>query len=185
MLFFCGQPAMAGNKRKGFDVISVRTIKLKDIVLRVCQERNDSWAHSVLARISSAHDLHAADAIYHKACDINFRTLRQIPTAFRKEKLCTKKVKLGRPEELDRTEAFLEVAKFLEENDDEQITISDLISKMEVILEYSTYSRVHWRSYCYNISMESPMSLHSEILLRLFYRTSTTVHKSLILAQKR
>ena len=73
----------------------------------------------------------------------NFRTMRQILTGFRKEKLCTKKVKLGRPEELDRTEAFLEVAKFLEEND-EQITISDLISKMEVILdgsEYSTYSR--------------------------------------------
>ena len=140
---------MAGNKRKGFDVISVRTIELKDTVLTVCQERNDSWAHSVLARILSAHGLHAADAIYHKACDINFRTMRQIPTSFRKEKLCTKKVKLGRPEELDRTEAFLEVAKFLEENDDEQITISNLISKMEVILdgsEYSAYSRVHMYS---------------------------------------
>ena len=44
-------------------------------------------ARSILARISSAHDLHAADAIYHKACDINFRTMRQIPTGFRKEKL--------------------------------------------------------------------------------------------------
>ncbi len=122
----------------------VWTIELKDTVLTMCQERNDSWAHSVLARISSAHDLHAADAIYHKACDINFRTMRQIPTGFRKEKLCTKKVKLGRPEELDRAEAFLEVAKFLEENDDEQITINDLISKMEVILdgsEYSAFSR--------------------------------------------
>ena len=96
------------------DVIPVRTIKLKDTVLTVCQERNDSWAHSVQARISSAHDLHAADAIYHKACDINFRTMRQIPTAFRKGELSTKKAKLGRPEELDRTKAFLEVAKFLE-----------------------------------------------------------------------
>ena len=101
------------------------------------------------SRISSAHDLHASDAIYHKACDINFHTMRQIHTAFRKEKLCTKKLKLGRPEELDRTEAFLEVEKFLEEYDDEQITISDLISKMEVIpddSEYSTYSRVHMYS---------------------------------------
>ncbi len=147
--FFCGQQAMAGNKRKAFDVISVRTIEYKDTVLTVCRERNDSWAHSVLARISSAHDLHAADAIYHKACDINFRTMRPIPTAFRKEELTAKKVKLGRPEELDRTEAFLEVAHFLEENDDEQITISDLTSKMEAILdgsEYSAYSRVHVRS---------------------------------------
>ena len=75
--------------------------------------------------------------------------MRQIPTAFRKEELTAKKVKLGCPEELDRTEAFLEVANFLEENDDEQITISDLISKMEAILdgsEYSAYSRVHMRS---------------------------------------
>ena len=110
----------------------------------MCQERNDSWAHSVLARISSVHDLQAANAIYHKACDNNFRTMRPIPIGLRKEKLCTKKVKLGCPEELDRTDAFLELAKFLDENDDEQITISDLISKMEVILdgsEYSAYSR--------------------------------------------
>ena len=89
--YLCGQPAMAGKKRKGLDVITVRTIELKDTVLTVCQERNDSWAHSVLARISNAHDLHAADAIYHKACDINFRTMRQMPTAFRKEELNTKK----------------------------------------------------------------------------------------------
>ena len=40
--FFCGQVAMAGNKRKGFDVISVRTIELKDTDLIVCQERNNS-----------------------------------------------------------------------------------------------------------------------------------------------
>ena len=43
----------------------------------------------------------------------------------------------------------MEVANFLEENDDEQITISDLISKMEAILdgsEYSAYSRAHMRS---------------------------------------
>ncbi len=44
--------------------------------------------------------------------------MSQIPTCFRKEKLCNKKVKLDRPEELDRAEAFLELAKFLEENDD-------------------------------------------------------------------
>ena len=40
----------------------------------------------------------------------------------------------------------MKVAEFVEENDDEQITISDLIIKMEVILdgsEYSAYSRVH------------------------------------------
>ena len=42
IFFFFSQPAMAGNKRKGFDVISVRTIELKDTIPTVCQERNDS-----------------------------------------------------------------------------------------------------------------------------------------------
>ena len=30
--FFCGQPAMVGNKRKCFDVVSVRTVELKDTI---------------------------------------------------------------------------------------------------------------------------------------------------------
>ena len=40
--FFFSQPAMAGNKRKGFDIISVGTIELKDTILTVCRERNNS-----------------------------------------------------------------------------------------------------------------------------------------------
>ena len=80
---------MVGNKRKSFDVVTVRTIELKNTILAVCQERNDAWANNVQARILSAHDLHAADAIYHKICDVNFRTMKQIPTAYTNEKLCS------------------------------------------------------------------------------------------------
>ena len=147
--FFCGQPAMIGNKRKGFDVVSVRTVELKNTILAVCRERKDAWANGVQARISSAHDLHAADAVYHKSCDINFRTMRQIPTSYKNEKVCSKKLKLGRPYEEERTEAFLEVVHFLEENDDEQITVNDLMDKMEDILdgsEYCAYTRKHMQS---------------------------------------
>ena len=32
---FCSQPAMMGSKRKGFDIIPVKTIELKDIFLTV------------------------------------------------------------------------------------------------------------------------------------------------------
>ena len=39
---FCSQPAIMGSKRKGFDIISVKTIELKDLLLTVCQERNDA-----------------------------------------------------------------------------------------------------------------------------------------------
>ena len=39
-------------------------------------------------------------------------------------------INLGRPHEQLRYEAFLEVAKFVEENDDEQIRVNDLMNKM-------------------------------------------------------
>jgi hypothetical protein len=50
---------------------------------------------------------------------------------------------MGRPQADERTDAFLEVASFLEENDDEQITINDLINRMEHNLansEHEAYS---------------------------------------------
>ena len=71
---FCSQPAIMGSKRKGFGIISVKMIELKDILLTVCQERNDAWATSVQAEIVSAHDMHAEDAVYHI---VNFRIMRQ------------------------------------------------------------------------------------------------------------
>ena len=55
----------------------------------------------------------------------------------------SKRANLGRPIDKERTDAFLEVASFLEENDDEQITIHDLIGRMENNLadsEHGAYS---------------------------------------------
>ena len=55
----------------------------------------------------------------------------------------SKREKPGRPQDKERTDAFLEVASFLEENDDEQITIQDLIGRMEDNLadsEHNAYS---------------------------------------------
>ncbi len=63
---------MSGNIRKSCNALPVRTIKLKDTLLDLCQERKDSWAHSVMAQIVNVHDLHAADAVYHKNSDANF-----------------------------------------------------------------------------------------------------------------
>ena len=90
----------------------------------------------------------------------------------------------------------MEVAKFLEENVDEQITISDLISKMEVILdgsENSAYSRVHM---CYKLKEHFGDRLvithiNEKLNVVTFRNTaaailqaSTTVSKRLIIAQK-
>ena len=41
---------------------------------KICRERNDSWSTNVLSRIQFVQDLHAADAVYHQKCSVNFRT---------------------------------------------------------------------------------------------------------------
>ena len=90
--------------------------------LAVCQERGDDWANAVQVRILHVHDWHAACAVYHRVCTANFRTVKQIPAIHEHEDSSLKTLKVGRPPEKQRTDAFLEVAIFLEENDDEQIT---------------------------------------------------------------
>jgi hypothetical protein len=46
----------------------------------------------------------------------------------------------GRPQNLTQTEAFLKTMNYLEENDDEQIIISDLVLKMTEICNHEPYS---------------------------------------------
>ncbi len=89
--FYCGEPAKLGRKRKGLDVLPVRTVETRDTILGVCQERGDEWANAVQDRILHVHDLHAADAVYHKACRVNFRTMKQIPVIYEHEKGSLKK----------------------------------------------------------------------------------------------
>jgi len=112
----------------------------------VCREREDDWAKEVQTRILHVHDLHAVDVVYHRVCSVNFRTMKRIPVAHEHEDNAPKKVKLGRPQEKQRADAFLEAVRFFEENDDEQITINDLILQMEKNLgnsELSAYSFPH------------------------------------------
>ena len=64
--------------------------------MQVCTERNDTWAHTIRGRIEFAQDLHAADAIYHHMCSINFRTGKQVPSTFQATP-GEKKRRIGRP----------------------------------------------------------------------------------------
>ena len=144
---FCGRPAKCGRKRKTRDVLQVKTVEFKETLIATCRGRADSWSNTVQARILSVHDLHAADAIYHQTCSVNFRTKKQMPAA-KQDSTSQKRAKLGRPRDNQRTLAFLEVAAYLEENDDEQITINDLIGLMEEKLadtEYETYSYTYMK----------------------------------------
>jgi len=61
----------------------VRTDIFVDSALAVCATRTDEWALTVRARLEYfAHDLHAPECVYHRTCDSNFRTGRNIPQKY-------------------------------------------------------------------------------------------------------
>ena len=55
--------------------------------------------------------------------------MRNIPRRFTSAE-STKRRKSGRPKDSDQDEAFKSVCEFLQEKDEEQLTISDLVTKM-------------------------------------------------------
>lgn len=134
--FYCGTFANLNEKKKSADKVSkVTTIETKDTVLEICSNRgHDSWAEIVKARVMSVNDLPAADALYHHSCSSNFRTGKQIPKQYTSNQSSFKKRASGRPHDMEKTEAFLKTMLFLKENDDEQITLQDLVMKMDECL---------------------------------------------------
>ena len=148
--FFCGTKVEFGlnSKRKRLsEAFSVTTIETKDTILKICSERNDEWSEAVSARLMNVHDLPAADAVYRQTCNVNFRTNRQLPQLYETDELpAAKKRKVGRPQNEEKKQAFVKVAKFLEDNDDEQITVGDLVEKMEEYLN-NTDSEAYGRSH--------------------------------------
>lgn len=141
---FCGGSAKFDGKKRGFEVIPVRTIDFQDSIAEVCQERNDTWAETVLGRLEFANDLHAADAVYHQQCSVNFRTGKQVPlqyfstTSPHTDGQPAKRARQsGRPSDATRTTAFVKVTQFLEDNDEEVLTVNDLCEKMNEYLEGS------------------------------------------------
>jgi len=113
--------------------------------LKACQEQADSWSDVVEAHILHVHDLHAADTVYHQACSVNFCTKKHIPTA-QIDTEASERSKLGCLQEDKRVGAFLEVASYLEDNDDEQITINDLIDLKQENTDYNAYSYIYMKS---------------------------------------
>ncbi|KAH3852094.1 hypothetical protein DPMN_094591 [Dreissena polymorpha] len=86
------------------------------------------------------HDLAAAVAIYHQSCSVNFRTGKNIPQPGNE-----KGKKCGRPVDMAQEFAFQEIAKFLIENDDEQITLKDLVDKMVELCGELSYTSTHMK----------------------------------------
>lgn len=135
---FCGQQDIYSGKKRRHAVISVLTRDFDDSIRKTCLARNDGWGMKVLSRLAYVRDLRAASAVYHKQCSVNFKTNKEVPRQFGEDdesEVMRKKRRQGRPPDEERSEAFLHVIKYLEENDDEQVTLSDLVSKMNEYLK--------------------------------------------------
>jgi len=129
---FCGTPVDWSRKHcRWNEPIQVRTIEFTDNVKKGCKKRCDEWSYIVLGRVESIlSDLHAADCVYHRSCSVNFQNGKQILQVYETDPVLCKKWKIGRPENEEQRLAFLLTCSYLEENDDAQLTLSDLVKDM-------------------------------------------------------
>jgi hypothetical protein len=114
----------------------VRTKDFQINIEKICRERNDSWS-----RIQFVQDLHAADTVYHPKCSVNFRTGKSVSSPTPNKKKTT-----GRPPKQDVQIAFQKTMDYLIENEDEQITVIELIDKMSELCGDMAYTSVHMKS---------------------------------------
>lgn len=123
----------------------VRTDGFQATAERPHKERGAKWVHDVQCRIEFAQDLHGANAVYYEVCSINFPAGKQIPLSYQYASEVQKYVR-GRPREDhhdQREQAFLKVAAYWDENDDEHITISGIVQKIKKYCGEDAYS-VRW-----------------------------------------
>ena len=152
---FCGVPVDLLTNKKGFEAFKVSTLPnegFQKSTLEKCKEREDEWSRSVSDRIQNVcrNELFAYDCVYHSACAKCFQAGWNIPARFKTDiESGPKKPKLSQNQcKKDiRDEAFLNVCKYLEDNDDEQLTMSDLVSKMEEYCndKIDAYSKKHMK----------------------------------------
>ena len=94
----------------------------------IADRNEDEWAIAVKGRLASILCLRAEEAVYHLSCNARFRNKKRHP------KSTVIGEKRGRPPDLTREAAFIEVATYLKENDEEQLTLSDLTAMMANML---------------------------------------------------
>ena len=146
---FCGNPDKFGGRKLAHTLIPVRTMDFQHTIKQICSSRNDVWSETVLGRIEYVNDLHAADAVYHQVCSINFRTGKQSPLQFLDEETQPlKRQKKGKPNDSIKTDAFIKVVEHLQSHDDEQTTIHELVEKMRTFLlaEIEPYGFTYMKS---------------------------------------
>ena len=131
MLFLLNRSREDRPKHAETDSFSyVKTDAFAKTILVHCKTRRDERAIAVQGLIEYfGGDLHAADCVYHQSCNVNFRTKREMPKQFKSVDFA-KRRPIGRPKDCDQEEVFEKVCTFLKENDQEQLTTSDLVAKI-------------------------------------------------------
>lgn len=167
---FCGCSDPYDGKKSEFRLTPARTFDLRETILQACERYHSEWVNTVKPRVLFISDLLAADVVYHKQCAVNFNTGKQMPQIFAsrqsEDPTVPKYRKLsGRPKDEVRNEAFLQVTRYLEDNDDEQTTVNDLIDRMRsfiaeenceahTAIQFPIYEettvKVFWRQNNYN-----------------------------------
>ena len=103
-----------------------------------CKKRNDDWGDTVLGRLEYAQDLPAVEARYHQSCSSNFHQGFSIPQLFQSNHL--NDTRKSTPTNEKPEYSFLQVIQFLDDHKDNQITVSDLVAKMEEMCGDKAYS---------------------------------------------
>ena len=128
---FCGTKDLYHGEKADCKLVPVRTYYFESKVVEACRNRQDDWSLKAQARVEFVPDQPAADTVYHQTYSANFRTGKQV----HKNTLMTITTKkLGRPYDSAQSQVFKKAILHLEQNDEEQITINDLIQKMEEYL---------------------------------------------------
>ena len=129
--FLCGQYVTVREKQSGkvHEVVCKNREVDKAISDAILRRQNDEWSLEVKGRLDFVNDLRAEDAIYHGDCNTRFRAGRSNKALV--SDVVTSSRKRGRPTIKEREEVFEEIAEYLFQNDDEQITIGELVDMMK------------------------------------------------------
>lgn len=111
-----------------------------------CEHQADGWADAVSRRLSCSNDLPANEAIYHRKCYQYFMSPRNFDLdALPIARDGAPPKKRGRPSgtvDGAKKSAFMHVIQYLENNDDETITLDELCEIMErEAIHGETYSK--------------------------------------------
>ena len=122
-----------------YEFSRVMLIQVKATITKICAERRadkvDEWADVVSHRLSCIYDMPAEEAMYHRRCYQYFMSPRDLkldaPSTTTGGMVLKKR---GRPSgavDQEKKSTFMHVIEYLENNDDETVTLDELHEIME------------------------------------------------------